>query len=191
MSPEAGVNSLKEYFDVEQALLKTAALDRVELVIALLERARAEGRRVFLFGNGGSGSTASHFACDLGKGTIKPERPRFKVHCLNDNMPTLTAYANDVGFDSVFAEPLISLAERGDVAIAFSGSGNSPNVLRAMEAAAQRGVATVGFSGFAGGRLKDFVELHVNVPSDVMGQIEDVHLSMAHAICEMLKIAHG
>ncbi|HEX7587585.1 MAG TPA: SIS domain-containing protein [Anaerolineae bacterium] len=185
------MNSLKEYFDIEQTLLKTAALDRVDSVIALLERARAEGRRVFLFGNGGSGSTASHFACDLGKGTVKPERPRFKVLCLNDNMATLTAYANDYGYDSVFVEPLISLAERGDIAIAFSGSGNSANVLRAMEAAAKRGVATVGFSGFAGGKLKDHVELHVNVPSEVMGQIEDVHLIMTHAICEMLKLQHG
>ncbi len=185
------MNSLKEYFDVEQQLLKTAALDRVDAVIALLERARAEGRRIFLLGNGGSGSTASHFACDLGKGTIKPDRPRFRVLCLNDNMPTLTAYANDVGYDSIFAEPLISLAERGDIAIAFSGSGNSLNVLRAMDAAQKRGIATIGFSGFDGGKLKDRVELHVNVPSDLMGQIEDVHLAMTHAICEMLKIRHG
>ncbi|MDE3091742.1 MAG: SIS domain-containing protein [Chloroflexota bacterium] len=175
---------------MEQQLLKAAALDRVDAVIVVLERARTEGRRVFLFGNGGSGSTASHFACDLGKGTIKPDRPRFKVLCLNDNMPTLTAYANDVGYDSVFAEPLVALAERGDIAIAFSGSGNSPNVLRALEAAEKRGVATVGFSGFAGGALKDRVELHINVPSQVMGQIEDVHLAMTHAICEMLKIRH-
>lgn len=184
------MNSLKEYFEIEQQLLKTAALDRVDAVITRLERARAEGHRVFLFGNGGSGSTASHFACDLGKGTIQPDHPRFKVLCLNDNMPTLTAYANDVGYDSVFAEPLVSLAERGDIAIGFSGSGNSPNVLRAMETASKRGLATVGFSGFAGGGLKDRVELHVNVPSDVMGHIEDMHLAMTHAICEMLKIRH-
>ena len=184
------MNSLKEYFDIEQTLLKTAAFDRVDAVTALLERARSEGRRIFVFGNGGSGSTASHFACDLGKGTVKPERPRFKVLCLNDNMPTLTAYANDFGFDTVFAEPLISLAERGDIAIAFSGSGNSPNILRAMEAASKHGVVTVGFSGFQGGKLKDCVELHVNVPSEVMPQIEDVHLIMTHAICEMLKIEH-
>jgi len=187
---EASVNSLKEYFEIEQQLLKTAALDRVDAVIARLERARTEGRRVFLFGNGGSGSTASHFACDLGKGTIKPDHPRFKVLCLNDNMPTLTAYANDVGYESVFAEPLVSLAERGDIAIGFSGSGNSPNVLRALEAAEKRGLATIGFSGFAGGKLKDRVELHVNVASEVMGQIEDVHLAITHAICEMLKIRH-
>lgn len=188
---EASVNSLKEYFEIEQQLLKTAALDRVDAVITLLERARAEGRRVFLFGNGGSGSTASHFACDLGKGTIKSDRPRFKVTCLNDNMPTLTAYANDFGYESIFAEPLISLAEYGDIAIAFSGSGNSANVLRGVETADKRGLVTVGFSGFDGGKLKDHVGLHINVPSEVMGQIEDVHLAMTHAICEMLKIDHG
>jgi D-sedoheptulose 7-phosphate isomerase len=191
MTAEAIVNSLKEYFEIEQALLKSAALDRVDAVIARLERARTEGHRVFLFGNGGSGSTASHFACDLGKGTIVPDRPRFKVVCLNDNVPTLTAYANDVGFDSVFAEPLISLAERGDIAIGFSGSGNSPNVLRALESAEKCGLVTIGFSGFEGGKLKDRVELHVNVPSDVMGHVEDVHLAMTHAICQMLKIQHG
>jgi D-sedoheptulose 7-phosphate isomerase len=189
--PEAIVNSLKEYFEIEQTLLKSATLDRVDAVIALLESARMEGRRVFLFGNGGSGSTASHFACDLGKGTVVPDRPRFKVLCLNDNVPTLTAYANDFGYDSVFAEPLISLAERGDLAIGFSGSGNSPNVLRALETAEKRGLVTIGFSGFNGDKLKDRVELHVNVPSSVMGQIEDVHLAMTHAICEMLKIQHG
>jgi len=184
------VNSLEEYFEIEQQLLKTAALARVDAVIARLERARAEGHRIFLFGNGGSGSTASHFACDLGKGTIMPGRPRFKTLCLNDSMPNLTAYANDVGYESVFAEPLISLAERGDIAIAFSGSGNSPNVLRALETAEKHGLVTVGFSGFDGGKLKDRVELHVNVPSEMMGHIEDVHLAMTHAICEMLKILH-
>ena len=184
------MNSVKEYFDSIQTLLKTTPLDRVDAVIALLDRARTEGRRIFVFGNGGSGSTASHFACDLGKGTISPARPRFKILCLNDNMPTLTAYANDFGYDTVFAEPLISLAERGDIAMAFSGSGNSPNVLRALEAASKRGIVTVGFSGFQGGKLKDNVELHVNVPSDVMAQIEDVHLAMTHAICAMLKLEH-
>lgn len=184
------MNSLGEYFETEAQLYTRVAFDRVEAVIATLERARLEGRRVFLFGNGGSASTASHFACDLGKGTIQLDRPRFKVIALNDNMPTFSAYANDMGYETVFAEPLLSLAERGDIAIGFSGSGNSANVLRAMEAAHQIGVATIGFTGFEGGKLKDRVELHVNVPSSVMGQIEDVHLALTHAICEMLKIQH-
>jgi len=105
-------------------------------------------------------------------------------------MPVLTAYANDVGYDAVFAEPLITLAERGDIAIAFSGSGNSPNVLRGMQTAGKLGLVTIGFTGFEGGKLKDYVELHINVPSPLMPQIEDVHLMLTHAICEMLKLEH-
>ncbi len=187
---EVHVNPLKEYFEDGQKLLAMVALEPVQAVIAELERARRDGRRVFVFGNGGSGTTAAHFACDLGKGTISPNRPRFKVLCLNDNVPTLTAYANDFGYDTIFAEPLISHSERGDIAVAFSGSGNSPNVLRALEAAAKQGLVTVGISGFDGGKLRERVEHHVNVPSSAMGQIENVHLTIAHSICEMLKIQH-
>lgn len=184
------MNSVKEYFENEIRMLSQIPLARVDQVIAQLERARHEGRRIFLFGNGGSASTASHFACDLGKGTVKPNRPRFKVIALNDAVPVLTAYANDMGYDAVFAEPLITHAERGDIAIAFSGSGNSPNVLRGMETAEKLGLITIGFTGFEGGKLKDRVELHVNVPSPLMPQIEDAHLMLTHAICEILKLEH-
>jgi D-sedoheptulose 7-phosphate isomerase len=184
------MNSLKEYFTLEQELLKTASLDQVDQVVKLLERARVEGRHIFLLGNGGSASTASHFACDLGKGTVQPDRARFKVMALADNLPMLTAYANDVGYDAVFAEPLITYAQRGDIAIAFSGSGNSPNVIRGMETADKLGLATVGFSGFDGGKLKNRVQIHVNVPYPSMPIVEDLHLIMTHAICEMLKLDH-
>lgn len=185
------MNNLKEYFEIETRLLASIPYTRLDRILEILDKARAEGRHVFLFGNGGSGSTASHFACDLGKGTVGPARPRFKVTALNDNLPTLTAYANDVGYDAVFSEPLIALAEPGDIAIGFSGSGNSANVLRAMDVAHERKLATIGFTGFQGGKLKDCVEIEVNVPSPVMGQIEDVHLAITHALCEMLKINHG
>lgn len=185
------MNSLKEYFEIETRLLSQVHLEVVDQVVAQLEKAREEGRRIFVFGNGGSGSTASHFACDLGKGTIQPRRPRFKVISLVDMMPTLTAYSNDVGYEVVFAEPLITLAERGDIAVGFSGSGNSPNILRAMEAADKLGLATIGFTGFAGGKMKNLVQSHVNVPSDLMCQIEDAHLALTHAMCEMLKLEHA
>lgn len=184
------MTSLKEYFANDTELFGKVDLTRVEEIIATLERARSEGRRVFLFGNGGSAATASHLACDLGKGTIQKDRPRFKVICLNDNMPTFSAYANDLGYDQVFAEPLISLSERGDIAIAFSASGNSPNVLRAMEAARARELVTIGFTGFNGGKLKNLVDLHVNIPSNSFGHTEDVHLAICHAMCEMLKLKH-
>jgi D-sedoheptulose 7-phosphate isomerase len=184
------MTSIKEYIEAELALMQRVALDPVEQIVAQLARARSEGRRVFVFGNGGSASTASHLACDLGKGTIKPDLPRFKVIGLNDCVPVLTAYANDVGYDAVFAEPLISLAQRGDLAIGFSVSGNSPNIVRAMETADKLGIATIGFTGNDGGKLKDRVALHVNVPSSSFGPVEDIHLALAHAICEMLKIQH-
>jgi D-sedoheptulose 7-phosphate isomerase len=164
--------------------------DKIPMILALLERVRDERRHVFLFGNGGSGSTASHFACDLGKGTVRADKPRFKVIALHDNLATFSAYANDHGYDRVFAEPLITLAEPGDIAIAFSGSGNSPNVLRALEVANQRSLSTIGFSGFDGGALKDLCEISLLVPSDNMSQIEDVHLMLTHALCTALSLQH-
>ena len=181
---------LKEYFDLEIELAGKLDLKRVDEIVATLERARAEGRRVFLFGNGGSAATASHFACDLGKGTIQPNLPRFKILCLNDNVPTLTAYANDTGYENIFAEPLISLSERGDLAITFSASGNSPNVVRAIQAARMRRLATIGFTGFDGGEIKSLVDINLHVPAKSFGHVEDLHLVVCHAICEMLKINH-
>jgi len=184
------MNSVKDYFETQVRLLNQLKFDSVEQVIALLERARVEGRRVFLFGNGGSAATASHFACDLGKGTIQPDRPRLQVISLADSVATLTAYANDLGFDTIFAEPLITLAKPGDIAIAFTASGNSPNIVRAMDTAAQHGLVTIGFTGFDGGKIKDRVELNVHVPVNSFPQAEDVHLMLTHAICEMLKLPH-
>ena len=184
------MESIHSYLQTEAKLLALIQTDLVDGAVETLERARAERRRVLLFGNGGSAATASHFACDLGKGTVRPHLPRFKVIALNDNVPTLSAYANDVGYERIFAEPLITLAEPSDIAIGFSGSGNSPNVLRAMEEAQKLGLVTIGFTGFEGGGLKDRVQLHINVPSKQMEQIEDVHLALTHAICVMLKIRH-
>jgi D-sedoheptulose 7-phosphate isomerase len=184
------MNSVKDYIEMETRLLSQLQCDPVEQVITRLERARVEGRRIFLFGNGGSAATASHFACDLGKGTIQPDRPRLKVISLADNVPTLTAYANDLGYDTVFAEPLITLAQPGDIAIAFSASGNSPNVVRAVEAGERHGLVTIAFTGFDGGKIKDRAALNVHVPVNSFPQVEDVHLALTHAICEMLKLHH-
>jgi len=184
------MDALKQYFTYETELIEQLDLPRVEQVIEALELARTDGRRVFVFGNGGSAATASHFACDLGKGTVHPDLPRFRVVCLNDSIPTITAYANDMGCETMFAEPLISLAQRGDLAIALSVSGNSPNVVRAIEAARERGLATIGLTGFDGGKLRTLVDIHLNVPSKSFGHVEDLHLAVSHAVCEMLKIRH-
>lgn len=171
-------------------IIERSPRDQIPAILAVLERARRERRHIFLFGNGGSGSTASHFACDLGKGTIRADKPRIRVLALNDNLPTFSAYANDQGYDRVFAEPLITLSEPEDVAIGFSASGNSLNVLRALEAANERGLVTIGFSGFDGGALKNHSKINLIVPSDHMGQIEDVHLMLTHALCNALSLQH-
>lgn len=183
-------NPIDRYLSAQTELL--ARLPRADIlrVLELLARARLERRHIYLFGNGGSGSTASHFACDLGKGTIRADKPRFKVTALHDNLPTFSAYANDLGYDRVFAEPLITLAEPGDIAIAFSGSGNSPNVLRALEVANARDLTTVAFGGFAGGAMKELAQHNVIVPSQHMGQIEDLHLMLTHALCDALTLKH-
>jgi D-sedoheptulose 7-phosphate isomerase len=151
-----------------------------------LQRARREGKRVFLMGNGGSAATASHFVNDLLKGTTQPGQPRFKVMCLADNVSTLTAYANDTSYEMIFAEPLAALAEPGDVVIAISGSGNSPNVLRAMDTAQDLGLTRIGLTGCAGGKLKAKCDVCVVVPSDSMQIIEDAHLAILHAIFRAL-----
>jgi D-sedoheptulose 7-phosphate isomerase len=162
--------------------LSRLAQEPINDIIAALKQARAANRRIFIFGNGGSSANASHFVNDMIKSTVQPNQPRFKLLCLSDNVPTLTAYANDVSYDVIFAEPHAALAEPGDVAIAISGSGNSPNVLRAMDTAKEIGLTRIGLTGYAGGRLKDKCDVCVIVPSDSMQVIEDAHLVILHSI---------
>ena len=170
------------YLTSEAEVLRQMPRAPLERASSILRQARSEGRCIFIFGNGGSAATASHFVNDVIKGTLDARKPRMKIICLNDNMATLTAFANDVGYDAVFAEPLVSLANEGDVAIAISGSGNSPNVLRAMVAARERKLTTIGFTGFSGGKLKDLVDVPVIVPSTSMQLIEDAHVVLLHAV---------
>jgi len=182
------MNPIESYFSDELELVRqmsTAALNRI---LEILERARAERRHIFVFGNGGSASTASHFAADLGKNTVRAHLPRFRVICLNDNMSAFSAYANDEGYESVFAEPLLSLAEPGDVAIAISASGNSPNVVRAVQAANERGVITIGLAGFSGGKLRALAQHSIVVPSFSYEHVEDLHLMFCHALVVAIKV---
>lgn len=165
----------------------TAAIDAVDAAsvnawIDRLARARAEGASVFVCGNGGSAATASHFATDIGKGASYGKPTRFRVVALTDSMSTLTAYANDVGFEVVFAEQLRNLAQSGDVLVTISGSGSSPNIIRAIEAAQQLGVDVIALTGFAGGTSGPMADIHVNVPSDHMGRIEDAHMALCHTV---------
>lgn len=171
-----------EYLQTVASVLPRIPHEPIGQIIATLRRAQAEGRRIFTCGNGGSSANASHFVNDMLKSTIRPDRPRLKLICLSDNISTLTAYANDVSYDVIFAEPLTSLAEPGDVVIALSGSGNSPNVLRAMDAARALGLVRIGLTGRDGGKLKENCDICVIVPHDSMQVIEDAHLVILHAV---------
>jgi D-sedoheptulose 7-phosphate isomerase len=162
--------------------IESLDLNKVNQAIRILAAARDEGRRIFVCGNGGSASTASHFATDLVKGASFGRTSRFRIMALTDSLSTITAYSNDVNYDCVFAEQLKNFAEPGDVLIAFSGSGNSPNVLCAMEYAKSIGCRTVAFTGRDGGKLGPMAELNIQVAHPHMGRIEDLHLIAMHMI---------
>lgn len=151
-----------------------------------------QGRTVFICGNGGSGSNASHFCEDLGKGTLRREdfdndaKKRLRVLSLTDNTPYILAWGNDEGFDRVFLEQLKNLAQPKDLLVAISGSGNSPNVLRAIEWANKKGLKTFGCTGFKGGKLKTLAHHNLHVDLDDMGIVESVHLTVFHWVIDNL-----
>jgi len=162
--------------------IQSLDLAQIQRAIDVLARARDEGRRIFTCGNGGSASAASYFATDMVKGASFGRDKRFRIMALTDSLPTLTAYSNDVNYECVFVEQLKNFAEPGDVVIAISGSGNSPNVLRAMEYAKSIGCRTIALSGRDGGKLAPLAEISLQVPHPHMGRIEDAHLIMLHMI---------
>ena len=151
-----------------------------------------KGRFVFVIGNGGSGSNASHFCEDMGKCTLRREdydndkKRRLRILSLTDNTPYILAWANDEGFDRVFSEQLKNLANPGDLLIAISGSGNSPNILRAVEWANRHDITTFGCTGFSGGKLKGMAQRSLHVPLDDMGIVETLHLAAFHWVVDDL-----
>jgi D-sedoheptulose 7-phosphate isomerase len=156
--------------------------EKIETLIHWLGEARSGQNTIFTMGNGGSSSTASHWVNDLVKGASYEKAERFRVICLNDSVATLTAYSNDVSYDQALVEPLKNFLSEGDVVIAISGSGNSKNVIRAIEFAKANGNRTVALTGRDGGELGRMVDLEINVPEQHMGRIEDVHMMITHAV---------
>ncbi len=182
---------IRQFFvDYQSELSKALAgvsQDRFEEFVHLLESAYEEERQVFLMGNGGSASTASHITCDLNKSLSFGRQKRFRAICLNDNLPMLMAYANDVSYEDVFIEPLKNFLKPGDLVVALSGSGNSPNVLKAIEYANHHGAHTVGLSGFDGGKLARLARTPVVAPVDDMQKAEDAHLILLHVVFQILR----
>jgi D-sedoheptulose 7-phosphate isomerase len=175
------------YFEQLSQLVRALPQADVDNLERLLRAAWRDGHTIFLLGNGGSAATASHLACDLGKSLVAPDRPRPHVLSLTDNVSMLTAYANDISYECVFAEQLAGLVRAGDLVLAISGSGNSPNVVAAVTTANALGAITFGLTGFEGGKLAGVTTHSLIVPSDNMQLIEDAHLVIGHAVFVALR----
>jgi D-sedoheptulose 7-phosphate isomerase len=183
------ITDFRSYFARSTGVVRNLPFATIERVAEVLYDAYEAGRNVFLLGNGGSASLASHFACDLAKGTAVPDRlaKRFRALSLTDNLALLTAWANDTSYEQIFAEQLRNLVEPGDVAFGISGSGRSANVLLALRAARESGAVTVGLSGFEGGKLPEVCDLCIVIPSNNMQIIEDLHLAVTHALFTVVR----
>lgn len=167
--------------------LESVASGEIARIVNLLLEAGLNGRTIFICGNGGSAATASHMACDLGKGARTAGFPSFRAIALTDSMAQLTAWANDNGYEHCFSGQLEGLGRPGDLLIAISGSGNSPNVLRAVEMAHRLQMTTIGLAGFKGGQLKNLTDYCLVVPAANIEQVEDVHMILEHTICTTLR----
>lgn len=187
---------IESYLDEMEDITKNISVSDVDKVIEILFDAWKASKQVFICGNGGSASTATHFACDLAKATIVNGKRRFKALCLNDNIPLMSALVNDNGFDNLFYEQLKNLYQDGDVLICISvhgGAGKekagpwSQNLLKAMKYAADNDGTTIGLSGFDGGPMKEIADACIVVPVDSTPQVESFHMALEHLICSCLR----
>ena len=184
----------QRYFAELKQVLDNLPLEPVGRILELVEEAQAARRQVFVIGNGGSAATASHMMNDLCKGTLghNPQKegsadwPRLKVIALTDNVALMTAWANDADYQHVFSEPLRNLANEGDLLIAISASGNSPNIVTAVEAAKAIGMKVIGLTGFGGGKLAQLADVASIAPSSEYGPVEDVHMILDHVLTSYL-----
>ncbi|HLZ11373.1 MAG TPA: SIS domain-containing protein [Candidatus Acidoferrum sp.] len=187
IAAESALASAKDYFASLQTVIARLDLSIVDRMADAIWKNYEQDRTLYIFGNGGSAALASHLACDFGKGTVVANRKRLRTVSLADNVALMTALANDLAYQEIFAEQLAGLAAKGDAVLAISGSGNSPNVVRGLEEARRIGLHTFAITGFSGGRVKPLADLCLVVPSDNMQHIEDVHLFATHAIFRALR----
>jgi D-sedoheptulose 7-phosphate isomerase len=183
----ASAFDVPSYLEELSGTIQNLPLQAIDGLIRVFLQAYDSGRTIFLFGNGGSAALASHMTCDLGKGTAPATGKRLRAVALTDNVALITAWANDTRYEGIFAEQLETLLQPGDVAFAISASGNSPNILAALNFARQAGAITAGIAGFQGGKMKPLCDVCVVVPSDNMQIIEDLHLSIAHSVFRVLR----
>ena len=174
------------YLGREVFISRRIDVGQVVKVIEVLEKKLKENKTIYVAGNGGSAATASHMVCDLAKTSGKP----FKVICLSDNISFLTAVGNDISYDEAFSERLKNLGQSGDLLLVITGSGNSKNIIRAVEMAKTLKMDTMAFLGFDGGKVKGLVDNYILIPSDDYGPIEDFHMILVHLITGYFKKLH-
>ena len=180
------VGKIKEYLKQEIEAIESLDLDKVSEVMNVLENARLNGRRIYICGNGGSGSTASHFCCDFNK-VCDNKNEKYSIECLNDNVPTILAVSNDYGYDEVFRYQLKNKMKKDDIFIGISGSGNSMNVVNAMDYANSIGGITIAIVGYDGGKINKMANYSLHVNIDNMQISEDVHLILNHLMTYFLR----
>jgi len=181
------MEQIDSYITDLQRTLDLLPKNLIAQVIDILHDARMTGKQIFIMGNGGSASTASHFVCDLAKNTRKDSLPHYRVIGLTDNMAIFSAYANDEGYENVFARQLANLINPKDIVIGISASGNSPNVLNAIAEAKKSDAITIAFTGFDGGQLGLMVDINIHVNSNCIEHVEDIHLVLEHIIVKTIK----
>jgi len=185
------MDPIETYLSELAEVVRRLPREEIRRVVDAVRDVAVQNRQLFVLGNGGSASTASHMVCDLAKSLGPPGNGGIRAIALTDNVPLITAWANDLSYEEVFARQLAGLVQAGDLVIAMSGSGESANVLLAVETARERGARTVGFTGYPGGRLKGIVDISVVVPSRRIEQAEDAHLILQHVVAVALREAAG
>lgn len=173
-------NDIRDYLALEIEILKKLDVEQINAALNLLDETRQKKGRIYICGNGGSAATASHFQNDFNKGVSEHIDVPFRFHCLNDNVATLMAIANDIGYEEVFRFQLRNNLEENDVLVAISGSGNSHNVIRAVEYAKEHGCKIIGLTGFSGGKLKELSDISLHAPVNSMQVTEDIHMIFDH-----------
>jgi D-sedoheptulose 7-phosphate isomerase len=179
-------SDFNEYFERVSFTLQNIDTNAIIALVQLLLKAKENGNTIFIFGNGGSGATASHVTGDFLKGISYGLDKRFRVQCLNDNISGMMAISNDLSYEEIFIEQLKTFLKRDDVVIGISGSGNSMNIVKAMEFAKSAGAKIIAFCGYKGGKIKDIADITIHAPINDMEITEDVHIVIFHAIKQMI-----
>lgn len=182
---------IKNYFDRLVDTVNKLDVDEITEAVEAIRAAYDREATIYVFGNGGSAATASHFVCDFNKGISEKRNRKFNLICLSDNTPIVTAIANDISYDEIFSFQLENKLKADDLIIAISGSGNSKNVIKAVEYAKAIGTKVVGITGYSGGKLKELADYHMHVNIDDMQITEDVHMAFDHMMYRVLTDIYG